>query len=128
MRIVVDMNLAPSWSERLTAEGFDAVHWSSIGAPTASDEDIVAHAAATSAVMVTHDLDFPAILAATQRARPSVVLLPGGAPTWERFGPTVCAALRHFEEEVTSGAVLVLGLDRVRVRLLPFSDPGGTPR
>ena len=31
MKLLVDMNLSPSWVERLARHGFEAVHWSTIG-------------------------------------------------------------------------------------------------
>jgi predicted nuclease of predicted toxin-antitoxin system len=34
---LVDMNLSPSWVDRLARHGFEAVHWSTIGAATAPD-------------------------------------------------------------------------------------------
>ena len=44
MKLVVDMNLSPSWSSTLGARGFEAVHWSTIGAPRAPDHEILAWA------------------------------------------------------------------------------------
>ena len=37
MKLLVDMNLSPSWVERLARHGFEAVHWSTFGAATAPD-------------------------------------------------------------------------------------------
>ena len=34
MKLLVDMNLSPSWVDRLVRHGFEAVHWSTIGGPT----------------------------------------------------------------------------------------------
>ena len=31
MKLLVDMNLSPSWVDRLARHGFEAVHWSTIG-------------------------------------------------------------------------------------------------
>jgi predicted nuclease of predicted toxin-antitoxin system len=39
VKLIVDMNLSPSWIERLAGHGFDAVHWSTIGAATAPDSE-----------------------------------------------------------------------------------------
>ena len=44
MKLLVDMNLSPSWVTRLTQNGFEAVHWSTIGAATAPDDEILAWA------------------------------------------------------------------------------------
>jgi predicted nuclease of predicted toxin-antitoxin system len=65
VKFVVDMNLAPSWVTRLTRLGFEAVHWSTIGAATAPDDEILAWAREHGYVVITNHLDFSAILAAT---------------------------------------------------------------
>ncbi len=44
MKLLVDMNLSPSWVERLARHGFEAVHWSTIGVATAPDVEILAWA------------------------------------------------------------------------------------
>jgi predicted nuclease of predicted toxin-antitoxin system len=67
------MNLSPSWVAHLTGHGFEAVNWSTIGAATAPDHEILAWAHEHNFVVITNDLDFSAILAASARATPSVV-------------------------------------------------------
>jgi len=37
MKILIDMNLSPSWVEFFKSAGVDAVHWSTIGNPKAED-------------------------------------------------------------------------------------------
>lgn len=73
MKLLVDMNLSPSWIDRLARHGFEAVHWSTIGVATAPDVEILAWARQHSLVLVTNDLDFSAILAAGAAEGPSVV-------------------------------------------------------
>ena len=73
MKLLVDMNLSPSWIERLARHGFEAVHWSTIGAATAPDYEILTWANKHGFVLVTNDLDFSSILPASARATPSVV-------------------------------------------------------
>ena len=68
MKLLVDMNLSPSWAERLARHGFEAVHWSTIGAATAPDEEILTWADEHHFVVITNDLDFSAILAASAGA------------------------------------------------------------
>ena len=73
MKLLVDMNLSPRWVERLARHGFEAVHWSTIGAATAPDVEILTWANEHAFVLITNDLDFSAILAASGGAWPSVV-------------------------------------------------------
>jgi predicted nuclease of predicted toxin-antitoxin system len=42
MKIVLDMNLSPDWVPVLGNAGYDAVHWSTVGDPGASDRVIMA--------------------------------------------------------------------------------------
>ena len=44
MKILIDVNLPPAWVEELRAGGFDAVHWTSVGPPMASDIELLAFA------------------------------------------------------------------------------------
>ena len=73
MKLLVDMNLSPNWIGLLNDAGWEAVHWSAVGKGTAPDSEIMAFAAANDYVVLTHDLDFSAILATTHGEKPSVV-------------------------------------------------------
>jgi predicted nuclease of predicted toxin-antitoxin system len=73
MRIVVDMNLSPLWIPFLQQHGFEAIHWSSVGAASAADAEIMDHAGASGSVIFTHDLDFGMLLAMRGSGGPSVV-------------------------------------------------------
>ena len=37
MKILLDVNLSPEWVQALSAAGFETIHWSAVGAITASD-------------------------------------------------------------------------------------------
>jgi len=64
------MNLSPRWVSVLGNSSIEAAHWSSLGARNAPDSEIMAYAKANDYVVLTHDLDFGAILAVTHaRAR-----------------------------------------------------------
>jgi predicted nuclease of predicted toxin-antitoxin system len=75
MRVLIDMNLPPAWVAFLQQFGILARHWSDVGAATATDRDIALWAEANAYVVITHDLDSGAILAATQARGPSVIQL-----------------------------------------------------
>ncbi len=77
MRLLIDMNLAPRWVERLSRAGYETVHWSEVGAVDAADSTICQYAREHGFVIITNDLDFPRILAFTSERKPSVILLRG---------------------------------------------------
>jgi predicted nuclease of predicted toxin-antitoxin system len=124
MKILLDMNLSPDWVEFLRGEGFEAVHWSSVGDPRASDSVIMEWARNAGHVVFTHDLDFCALLAARQAAGPSVAqvrtqdVLPGA------IGRDVVRVLRMRAATIEEGAIVTVDKVGARVRVLPIRrDP-----
>jgi predicted nuclease of predicted toxin-antitoxin system len=120
MKLLVDMNLSPKWVVLLRDSGWEAVHWSMVGQATARDSEIMAFAAANNYVVVTHDLDFSAILAVTHGKKPSVIQIRSEDVSPEFIGKQTIAALRHMQAELEAGALLTIGAGRTRIRLLPL--------
>lgn len=98
----------------------EASHWSTVGAHDAPDTVIMAYAAAHNRVVLTHDLDFGAMLAATQGDKPSVVQIRAEDVRPDAIGPQVVAALRQMTVELEAGALLTIDTKRTRLRLLPL--------
>lgn len=115
------MNLSPIWSEVFAENGFESVHWSSIGDPRAEDRTLMEWARTNGYVVFTHDLDFGAILTATQAASPSVIQVRTQDTLPASIGNLIIEALRQFESELEDGALLIVDENRDRVRLLPIS-------
>jgi predicted nuclease of predicted toxin-antitoxin system len=121
MRLLIDMNLSPSWEAALKEAGHEAVHWSRVGAPNASDRQLMDWAAANDHVVVTADLDFSAILAALQTGKPSVIQIRSGLLTPEAIGPKVVETLRALAGDLSSGALVSINAERARLRVLPLT-------
>ncbi|MBV8794319.1 MAG: DUF5615 family PIN-like protein [Hyphomicrobiales bacterium] len=88
MKLLVDMNLSPRWVKALIEAEIEASHWSTLGPANASDADIMAFARANGYVVLTHDLDFSAILAATKtqsRAWFKCARMMSDLKRWVRF-------------------------------------------
>jgi len=120
MNILVDMNLSPTWVDFLISAGFEACHWSKVGSPDAHDETVMKWAVDHGHVLLTSDLDFGAILAATRRKRPSVLPLRSDALIHQTVGGIVLAAIRQAERELTEGALISIESTRARLRILPL--------
>ena len=120
MIVLVDMNLSPSWVPFLQRHGIEAVHWSNLGAPGASDEEIMDRALAGGFVIFTHDLDFGTLLAMRRSHGPSVIqirtqdVLPAAA------GSLVLEALNAAGAHLAAGALVTIDPIRRRIRLLPI--------
>lgn len=120
MKILIDMNLSPDWTAVLEAENIEAVHWSSIGKPTAPDEEIMNYARENGYSVFTHDLDFGAMLALTQASSPSVLQVRAQDILPKSIGNIVITILHKYKEELEQGALIVFDRSRERVRILPL--------
>jgi predicted nuclease of predicted toxin-antitoxin system len=125
VKLLVDMNLSPSWVDRLVRHGFEAVHWSTIGASTAPDVEILAWANEHGFVLVTNDLDFSAILAASAEASPSVVQVRSQDLLSDEAVSIVATALEARREDIERGALLSIDEGGTRVRMLPLKRSQG---
>jgi predicted nuclease of predicted toxin-antitoxin system len=122
MKFVVDMNLSPAWVEVLRDAGFEAVHWRDVGPRDAPDSVVLAWAKQHLHVLLTHDLDFGAILAASRAEGPSVLQLRIDDPLPDVHAGTMLNAIRDFESQLVDGALISVEPGRARARVLPLED------
>jgi predicted nuclease of predicted toxin-antitoxin system len=120
MKLLVDVNLSPRWVNVLADAGIEAAHWSALGAISAPDSEIMAYASANDYVVLTYDLDFSAILAATHGEKPSVVQIRAEDVSADVIGTQVITALRQMAPELEEGALLTIDPGRTRLRVLPL--------
>lgn len=120
MKILLDMNLSPSWVGFLASEGFEAVHWMSVGSGREADRVLMDWATDQGFVVFTHDLDFSALLAATRARGPSVIQLRGQDVLPGTVGKDVVRVLRMRAPEITQGAIVTIDKVASRVRVLPI--------
>ncbi len=98
-----------------------------IGDATALDEEILSWALAEGAIVLTQDLDFGAILAASHADSPSVVLLRTQDSMPESMGANAIDLIRQHEDYLLSGALLILDTGKFRVRILPLRKKPDEP-
>jgi predicted nuclease of predicted toxin-antitoxin system len=122
MKVLVDMNLSPGWVSFLIDRGFEAVHWSEVGEGNASDSELMKWAAERGYIVLTADLDFGAILAATQRRQPSVVQLRNDILTPHAVGAVLVVAIQQTRQELLDGALVSVDAARARLRILTLTN------
>jgi predicted nuclease of predicted toxin-antitoxin system len=127
MKLLIDMNLSPRWVKLLTDNGFESMHWSTVGKTNASDAEIMAWASDNGYVVLTHDLDFSAILAATQGQSPSVVQIRAEDVNPDTIGVKVIRALHQTQTELEAGSLLSIDEKTMRLRILPLITRGENP-
>lgn len=120
MKILVDMNLSPAWVKFLDEEGHQSGHWSQIGSGAETDSELMAWAAENGHIVLTADLDFGAILAASKRKQPSIVQIRSDLLTPKAVGHAVVLALRQAKRELLEGALISIDTARARLRILPI--------
>ena len=117
------MNLSPKWVEHLRASGHDAIHWSALGIVGASDEQIAGWARAEHRIVLTADLNFGSLLAASGADRPSVVQLRSAVLRPSIIGDSVVNAIAAASDDLLEGAFMTFDGTRARLRTLPFPRP-----
>jgi predicted nuclease of predicted toxin-antitoxin system len=100
--------------------GIESLHWQEVGAPDATDTEIMCYARENGFCVVTLDLDFGTILSVTQVDSPSVVQIRTKEALSEKVLSLVVDALNRTKDDLLEGAILTIDVDRIRLRLLPI--------
>lgn len=120
LKILVDVNLSHAWVKTFREAGIEATHWQNIGDPRADDTVLMAWARDHGYAILTHDLDFSAILALTFATGPSVIQVRADDVLPDHLGPMLIEAIRAHESLLIQGAVVVVDELRARARILPL--------
>jgi predicted nuclease of predicted toxin-antitoxin system len=121
MKILIDMNLSPDWVPVLENAGIEALHWSSVGDPRAIDSIIMAWAVTNNYIILTHDLDFGTLLAITEAETPSVIQVRTQDILPSKISNLIINALRQFQTELETGALITVDESRTKARILPIN-------
>ena len=120
MKIVIDMNIPPTWVSVFEAAGYQAVHWSTVGDIKATDTSIMAWAVSNGYMVFTHDLDFGTLLAISEADTPSVIQVRTQDVFPDKLGKIVLAALKQFQSELEAGALVTVNEAQAKARILPI--------
>ncbi len=120
MKILIDMNLSPDWVKVFEKYDIEAVHWSHVGDPREKDMVIMEWARAKGYIVLTHNLDFGSLLAATGVETPSVIQVRTQDILPNSIENLVISALHQFEEELEQGALVTVDKAQSRARILPI--------
>lgn len=120
MKLLIDMNLSPEWVSVLESNGWEAMHWSSVGDPRASDRTIMDWARANGYTIFTHDLDFGTILAVTHAQGPSVIQVRTQDVTPDQLSGLLLGVLQQHGSLLDQGALVIVDEVKSRARILPL--------
>ena len=120
MRVLIDVNLSPSWVGAFARHGIEAVHWTTVGDPRALDETIMQYGREHGYVVFTHDLDFGALLALTRARGPSVLQVRTQNVLPNAIAELVINVLNAHTSMFEAGALVTIDERNARIRVLPI--------
>lgn len=122
MRFLADMGISPSTVAFLTSLGHDATHVHAQGLDRMQDSAILEKARVENRVLLTHDLDFGELIAASGARLPGVVVFRLRSMHPEGVNSHLATVIDQHAEVLERGAIVSVTEGRSRVRLLPI-DP-----
>lgn len=120
MQFVLDMGISPLAGQWLRDRGHTAVHVLEFGYSRASDASILNWAATNNRIVLTHDLDFGALMAASHAAVPSVIIFRLANMRPLNVIAYLDLVLSRHEAALHEGAIISLTERKIRVRPLPI--------
>ena len=114
------MGISLSTVQFLREAGHDVVHLREEGLHQLPDSEILAKAYAEQRIVLTCDLDFGDLLAASGATLPSVILLRLKNYTPDYVNPRISEVITACEQLLQNGAIVIVQDTRYRVRTLPI--------
>jgi predicted nuclease of predicted toxin-antitoxin system len=119
MRFLADMGISLSTVARLRDLGHDACHLFEEHLERLTDQKIIEKARHESRVLLTHDLDFSEIMAASGARMPSVITLRLRNMHPDNVNRHLDAVIADQAQLLTQGVMVSVTEGRVRIRRLP---------
>jgi len=120
MRFLADMGISQKSVDWLRNQGYDIVHLREQGLQCMTDEDIFIKAKNENRVILTMDLDFSRIVAASKTVLPSVIVFRLSDERSENVNRKLEELLKMCYENIKEGSIISVGENRIRVRHLPI--------
>ena len=120
MKFLADMGISPRIVEELRQNGHEAVHLAEQGLNRMADGDILEKARRENRVLLTHDLDFGELLAASGGELPSVIVFRLKDMRSPNISRHLKSILNQQSEALDKGAILSVTEQKVRIRVLPI--------
>jgi predicted nuclease of predicted toxin-antitoxin system len=114
------MGISPNTTGFLQDLGHDAIHLHEQGLDRLEDSAILTKAQTESRVLLTHDLDFGELIAASGAQLPSIVIFRLRNMRPESVNSYLRAIIDYHDEALDQGAIISVTEGQTRVRLLPL--------
>ena len=120
MNFLADMGISMSTVIWLREKGYDSVHVRELGMQRSSDSNILSMAKNENRIVLTCDLDFGALLAASSDTVPSVIIFRLDNETPDNINTRLQVILTEISHHLEKGAIISVEQNRFRVRNLPI--------
>ena len=120
MKFLLDVNMPPQLAEALKKLEHQARHAAVEGFPKAKDIEILEIAKLGNETIITHDLDFGQLLAFKGEQFPSVIIFRIHKINAALFEALLIKHWDLIEQPLTTGALVIVEEDKVRIRKLPI--------
>ena len=120
MKFLADMGISPRVVSALRERGHEAVHLQEQGLGKLPDVEILAKARSEGSVLLTHDLDFGELLAASGGNLPSVIIFRLRDMRADNVNFHLFSILEKQSDALEKGVVCSVSERKVRIRALPL--------
>ncbi|MCE9645273.1 MAG: DUF5615 family PIN-like protein [Chloroflexi bacterium] len=120
MKFLADMGISPLVVDELRQKGYEAAHLRDEGLHRMTDGDILEKARQEESILLTHDLDFGELLAASGGNLPSVIIFRLKDMRAANITRHLFSVINQQSTALQKGAILSVTEQRVRVRSLPI--------
>lgn len=121
MKFLVDMGISPRTVEFLNSLEHESVHVQALGMQCSPDSEILDKALRENYIILTHDLDFGELLAASQGSLPSVIIFRLKNMSPSRVNNYLNRILSLYSENLKQGALISVRDKNIRIRRLPIN-------
>jgi len=121
MRFLADMGISMHTVVWLRQHEYDTIHLCEEGLQRLSDEKILAKARVERRILLTMDLDFSYLVAASKGCLSSVILFRLNDERSEVVNRRLADVLANHKDDLEMGAIILVSETTIRVRHLPIT-------
>jgi predicted nuclease of predicted toxin-antitoxin system len=121
MKFLADMGISPQTVSYLQNLGHQATHLHQEGLERLSDPEILQKARLEGSILLTHDLDFGDLLAASEARLPSVIIFRLRNMRPQRVNLHLSSIVKEYAQDLKQGVIMTITEGSIRIRQLPIA-------
>jgi predicted nuclease of predicted toxin-antitoxin system len=123
MKFLLDMGISPKTADFLRNLGYDTIHLHDLESDRSTDPAVLQMARNEGRILLTHDLDFGELIAASGANTPSVIIFRLRNMNPRNVNRFLKGIITEHREALEKGAIVSVTEGQVRIRLLPLNAP-----